>query len=351
MSQRSKSIPRTAQDFTVIRSKSPVEFIAPAPLNLNVARKASHASPSSAAAEIDATPSISRHSSITSSIKNKRGSDSSNSPSETTVARVSALSLSHLQKSQLTLPAHLQKLNAVSQTWERRFFVLSEDAKIYMYHDDADPNSSPIAILPVEGYVPTTGLDTPQTLTLNVFGECAVADGSLAMVQWTLQFPDEASKFLWVQSISRVLDERGSTKLELLMERTLSADSNVKNRGAGHYVAPEHTTLSRSRSLGTKNLPQSFSSPSSFVSNFSSSVGFENRAALMHQRYQEYMSSQKEIQKKMMSPEAIKQRQKVAAEIAAEHKRLAREHAEWEILQQKKALLAKADSMRNALGI
>ncbi|KAJ3139721.1 hypothetical protein HK100_011338 [Physocladia obscura] len=346
MSPRSKSIPRTIQDF----KKSPAEFIAPAPLNLNVARKTSHPLPLSVAAETDATPSISRHSSITSSFKNKRGSDSSNSPSETAVTPVGAMSLSQLQKSQLTLPAHLQKLNVVSQIWEHRFFVLSEDAKIYMYQDDAESNSSPIAILSVEGYEPTTALDTPQTLALNVFGDCAIADGSLPMVQWTLQFPEEASMSLWVQSMSKVFNERGSIKLEPLMERTLSADSNVKNRGVGHYVAPEHTTLSRSRSLGTKNLPQSFSSPSSSVPAFSTSIGFENRAALMHQRYQEYMSSQKEIQKKMMSPEAIKQRQKVAAEIAAEQKRLAREQVEREILH-KKALLAKADSMRNALGI
>ncbi|KAJ3139719.1 hypothetical protein HK100_011336 [Physocladia obscura] len=280
---------------------------------------------------------VSHPSSIASNDHSHRGSALS-TVSADRASLIGALSLGSLQKSQLTICAHLEKYNTTSQKWIQRFFVLSDDSKLHVFPEDALQESLPLSILPIEGCIIEETEE--QNRIMRVFGEIITSDGSSSMTQWILKFPHENIIDLWIRSITINTGVGGTEKFKAFMENSTrtSLEHRFSNFGHGQQ------RRSQSHVRIKPNKPTVVVSEASVVKQVN--PVHEARAMEMHQKYQEYLLA---AQKKFMAPDAIQKRRheaKLAAE--AELEKIAREHAE---AARKKNLLSKADVMRDALGI
>ncbi|ORY33188.1 hypothetical protein BCR33DRAFT_771194 [Rhizoclosmatium globosum] len=127
-----------------------------------------------------------------------------------------ALTLGKLVRSGETLSAFLFKMNAnlsdatgPSDIWKLRFFVLDQEATLYLFKNNTNPRALPITSMPVTSC--SAEYDPHENAwVLTALGDGISPDGKLVKRFWKIKLPDQGSTVLWLEVIQRGIAMRNA---------------------------------------------------------------------------------------------------------------------------------------------
>ncbi|KAJ3228050.1 hypothetical protein HDU81_006359 [Chytriomyces hyalinus] len=205
--------------------------------------------------------------------------------------------LEQLQSTMATFSGYLSKLAASPDSdgtrWKHRFFVLSEDLRLYIFKSGNNTTSHPISYLPISD---CTGFFSSEegTWLLKIHGDGLSADGTNVVKRtWTLRCNDEQTMQLWLRRINQIAS---------------SNYKDVQDQQHGGWRDEDHA-------MGTPaDLPR-IGSFTSLHSEGARSTASVDREFQMKAKYQEYLAIQMENAEKLRHWREMEQAE--AAERAA----------------------------------
>ncbi|KAJ3382981.1 hypothetical protein HDU84_003926 [Entophlyctis sp. JEL0112] len=274
-----------------------------------------------------------------------------------------------LQKSNLTVSAHLHIYGQADRRWHRAFFVLSMDARLYMFADYILTARAQACLNVRESVLGGTHTSSAAVGTVlrvkgmtraAISGAVAAATGATSSeAEWTLLFNDEETRAVWMRAIGRAVNN--AVAAEAAAAAATAPGLAHAATGASPFartpLASQSSTLTsspvmssaalRQLALSTDDVANAVRSLTSPLPPISQSAAPEMsrkldsaRAAKMRLEYQEYLERQR-------SDDLVRRREQAFTERLAreELERLERQAKE----ERERELKAKAEGIRRAM--
>ncbi|KAI8617989.1 hypothetical protein BC830DRAFT_1111016 [Chytriomyces sp. MP71] len=205
------------------------------------------------------------------------------------VATHATATLEGLLESRSVMSDHLFKRNGHmdSDIWKLRFFVLADDARLYLFKNNVNPAATPLTFLPISTCSGSFDVDS-DAYCLHLTGDGLSEDFSTIVKRtWILRCRDQASLSQWVNSIQSLLGQSPYTRLARSASLARSSISSNSVSGGASTDTSGYVALARSLSKGRPPLLSRSNSIASDAWGAARSVSSErsNAARAMHAAY------------------------------------------------------------------
>ncbi|ORY33184.1 hypothetical protein BCR33DRAFT_723192 [Rhizoclosmatium globosum] len=142
--------------------------------------------------------------------------------------------LETLQKMHPAMAGTLLKLNASDssphqgQTWKARFFLLTRDAKLFLFKSAPQPKATAVTYLPISSF---TSMSNPlyNSFILQLAGDGIGADGMVTKRTWVLKAHDLNTLRAWLDALNKVALSNAGDSIGLDTFNPISPASFTRN--------------------------------------------------------------------------------------------------------------------------